>query len=184
MRLQSAHFQTNEGGAPPSPKYVIPSFRKPPLSQEPAIHELQSATENKEETTEPKEEDPILLFEKFSSFVEEIEDNKVVPPLEEKVMAFEPLPLKEDLLLEEEENHLLQQTTLYDVEDGQEGLKDSFVLEEEYANLHEVSPQPMHVFETEIEEINDEDDLLDELDALCSSMDIELVSPIHEEHVL
>ena len=42
----------------------------------------------------------------------------------------------------------------------------------------------MHVFETEIEEINDEDDLLDELDALCSSMDIESVSPIYEEHVL
>ena len=31
-------------------------------------------------------------------------------------MAFEPLPVKEDLLLEKEENHLLQQTTLYDLE--------------------------------------------------------------------
>ena len=91
--------------------------------------------------------------------------------------------MNEGLLLEEEGNHLLQQTTLYDVEDGQEGLKDSFFLEEEYANLHEVSPRPMHVFTTIIEEINDEDDILDGLDALCSSIDIESVSPIYEEHV-
>ena len=41
----------------------------------------------------------------------------------------------------------------------------------------------MHVLVDVMEEINDEDDLLDELDALCSSMDIELVSPIYEEHV-
>ena len=69
------------------------------------------------------------------------------------------------------------------MEDGQEGLKDSSILEEEYANLHEVSPKPMHVFATVIEDINDEDDLLDELDAPCSSIDVELVSPIYEEHI-
>ena len=55
MRLQSAHFQTSEEGAPPSPKYVIPSFRKPPLSQELVIHEPESTKEKKEETTKPKE---------------------------------------------------------------------------------------------------------------------------------
>ena len=98
-------------------------------------------------------------------------------------MAFEPLPVNEDLLLGKEEDHLLQKIALYDVEDGQEGLKDSFFLEEEYANLHEFFPQPMHFFKTTMEEINDEDDLLDELDAIYSSMDIELVSPIYEEHV-
>ena len=42
--------------------------------------------------------------------------------------------------VEEEEDNFLQHTTLYDIKDGQEGLKDSFVLEEEYANLHEVAP--------------------------------------------
>ena len=42
---------------------------------------------------------------------------------------------------------------------------------------------PMHVFAAEIEEIKDEDDLLEDLDALFSSMDIESVSPIHEEHI-
>lgn len=41
----------------------------------------------------------------------------------------------------------------------------------------------MHVFATIIEEINDEDGLLDELDVLYSSMDVEFVSPIYEEHV-
>ena len=91
---------------PPSPKYVIPSFRKPPPSQDPASHEPQSTEVNKEETTEPKEEDPVLLFEEFPSFIVE-EDNKVVPPLEEQVMAFEPLLVHEGLLLEKEENHLL-----------------------------------------------------------------------------
>ena len=34
-----------------------------------------------------------------------------------------------------------------------------------------------------MEEINDEDDLLDELDVICSSIDIESSSPIYEEHV-
>ena len=69
------------------------------------------------------------------------------------------------------------------MEGGKESLKDSFVLEDEYANLHEVSPQPMHILATVMEEINDEDDLLEGLDALFSSIDIELVSPIYEEHV-
>ncbi len=145
---------------------------------------LQSSEENKEETAEPKEEELILLFEELPSFVkEEEEDNKVVPPLEKQVMAFETLLVNEDLLLEKEEDHFLQQKTLYDVEDGQEGLKDSFFFEEEYANLHEVAPQPMHIFENTMQEINDEDDLFDELDALYSSMNIESVSPIYEEHV-
>ena len=70
------------------------------------------------------------------------------------------------------------------MEDEQEDLKDSSVLEEEYANLHEVFPQPMHVFTTEMEEINDEDDLLDEFDTICSSIDIESSSLTHKEHVL
>ena len=210
MRLQLSHFQAKEADAPPSPKYVIPSFRKPPPSkEEPAIisppslvreswtsHEppprpitislflggsvvwtfeasntkfwesesrptripcegLHFAEENKEEATEPKEEDPILLSEELPSFVEEEqEDKKFVSPLEEQVMAFEPLPVKGDLLLEEE-----------------------------CANLHEVASQPMHVFSTVIEEINGEDNLLDELYALFSSIDVESVSPIYEEHV-
>ena len=98
-------------------------------------------------------------------------------------MAFEPVPMKGDLLLEEKQDHFLQQKAPCDMEDGQEGLKDSSILEEEYANLHEVVPQPMHVLITEMEEIHDEDDLLDELDALYSSMDLESSSPIHEEHV-
>lgn len=69
------------------------------------------------------------------------------------------------------------------MEDGQECLKDSFFLEEEYANLHKVAPQPMHIFATVIEKINDEDNPLDDLDAFYSSIDIESVSPIYEEHV-
>ncbi len=238
MRLQSTHFQTKEVDTPPSPKYVIPSFRKTRPLQEPTIiappspvresltsheptepitirlflgglvvwtsdgkntkfweseskptripcEELQFAKENKEEATKPKEEDPTLLSKEPPSFVEEEEeDNKFIPPLEEQVMAFEPLLVNEDLLLGKEEDYLLQQTTLYDVEHEKEGLKDSFFLEEGYANLHEVSPQPMHVFATVMEEISDEDDLLDELDALYSSIDIESISPIYEEHVL
>ena len=117
MRLQSAHFQAKEVDAPPSPKYAIPSFKKPTPSQEPTIHDPQSTEEDKEETTKPKEEDPTLLFEDFPSFFEEEEeDKKVVPPLEEQVMVFQPFPVNEGLLLEEEGNHLLQQTTLYDVE--------------------------------------------------------------------
>lgn len=68
------------------------------------------------------------------------------------------------------------------MKDGKESLKDSSILEEENANLHEVSPQPMHVFATIIEEISDEDDLLDKLDAICSSIDIESSSPIYEKH--
>jgi hypothetical protein len=266
VRLQSAHFQTKEAAAPPTPKYVIPSFRKPPPSQEPPrwkfSHFLQgnpkahsqailpipyeeeppkhkfasfrrseppqsSIPYCKKEPTLPHfkndllpereeieedevipalkrariadqaldgEERPDLLQEEGKNHQlqqeekneqeEEEEDNKVVPPLEEQVMAFEPFPVNEDLLLvEKEEDHLLQQTTLYDVEDGKEGLEDSSILEEEYANLHEVAPQPMHVFTTVMEEINDEDSLLDELDALCSSIDVGSVSPVHEEHV-
>ena len=56
------------------------------------------------------------------------------------------------------------------MEDGEECLKDSSILEEEYADLCEVVPQPMHVFVTTMEEIGDEDDLLEELDFLCSSI--------------
>lgn len=69
------------------------------------------------------------------------------------------------------------------MEDGQEDLKDSSIFKEEYANLHEVAHQPMHVLTTMMEEINNEDDLLDELDFLYSSIDVELASLIHEEHI-
>lgn len=70
---------------------------------------MQFAEESKEEATEPKEEDPTLLFKELPSlFEEEEEDNEVVPPLEKQVVAFEPLPMKEDLLqIEKEEDHLL-----------------------------------------------------------------------------
>jgi hypothetical protein len=37
MRLKSTHFQTKEEEVAPSPKYGIPSFRKPPPLQEPIV---------------------------------------------------------------------------------------------------------------------------------------------------
>jgi hypothetical protein len=70
------------------------------------------------------------------------------------------------------------------VEDGEESLKDSSVLEEEHADMNEVAPQPMHIIVVVIEEIDDEDDLLDEFVGICSSIDVESSSPIYEEHVL
>ena len=99
-------------------------------------------------------------------------------------MAFDSLQENEDLLLEKEENHLLQQTVLHDVEYEKEDLKDSFFLEEEHVEMHEVFHQPMHIVTIVMEEIYDEDDLLDEFDAIFSSIYFKLLSPIYEEHVL
>lgn len=53
--------------------------------------ELQPTKENKEIAIKKKEEDPILIFEEIPSFVEEKEEEKVVPSLVEQIMAFEPL---------------------------------------------------------------------------------------------
>lgn len=54
MRLQSAHFQTKEAVSPPSPKYVIPSFRKPPPSkQEPSIVDTPSPVRESWTSHEP-----------------------------------------------------------------------------------------------------------------------------------
>ena len=66
---------------------------------------------------ENEKEDPTLLCEDLPSYFEEEEkEDKIVPSLEEQMIAFEPPQENEVLLLEKEENHLLQQTTLYDVE--------------------------------------------------------------------
>ena len=55
---------------------------------------------------EHKEEDLVLLFDELPSFVEEEEEDSVVPSLEEKVVAFEPLKEDEYLLQEKEEKYI------------------------------------------------------------------------------
>ena len=47
--------------------------------------------QKKEVEVEEKKEDPILLFEDLPSFLEEEEEEKVVPSLEEQIMDFKPL---------------------------------------------------------------------------------------------
>lgn len=192
MRLELAHFHTKKAEKAPSPKYVIPSFKKPPPLQEPVAitytlptpkiwphepsipftislfeggpvvwnlagsnmsfwkseekktklpwEELQPIKEEKEVDVAKKEEDLILLFEEIPSFFEEEKDSKVVPFLEEQMMAFEPLKEDGDLLLEKEENNVLQKTILYDMEDEKESLEDISIFEEEHADMHKVSP--------------------------------------------
>lgn len=71
------------------------------------MEELQPTEENKEVSVKKKEEDLILSFEEFPSLVEE-EEEKVVPPLEEKIMALEPLLEDEDQLQAGEDDILLQ----------------------------------------------------------------------------
>ena len=70
------------------------------------------------------------------------------------------------------------------MEDGKDDSKDNSILEEGHANIQEAFPQPMHVIATTIEEINDEDYLLDEFDAIYSSIDVDSSYPKYEEHVL
>lgn len=50
--------------------------------------------------------------------------------------------------------------------------------------MHEVASKPMHIIAAIMEEINEEDDLLGEFVTIWSSIDVELSSPIYEEHVL
>ena len=87
-------------------------------------------------------------------------------------------------MLEKEENHLFQHIVLHDMEDGKESLKDSSILDKDHTNMHEVSPQSMHIISAMMEEINEKNDLLDELDVICYSIELESSSPIYEEHVL
>ena len=70
------------------------------------------------------------------------------------------------------------------MEDEKEDPNDSSILEEEHVDMHKVSPQPMHVIATIMEEIDDEDDLLDKFDAIYSSKDVESSSLIYEKNVL
>ena len=46
--------------------------------------------------------------------------------------------------------------------------------------MHEAAPHPMHIVVAMMDAINDEDDLLDEFDAIFSSIDIESSSSIYE----
>lgn len=70
------------------------------------------------------------------------------------------------------------------MEDEKEAPKDSPILEEEYVDMPRVGPQPLHIIVVLMEDIDDEDDLLDEFDAIFSSIDVESPSPIYEENVL
>lgn len=144
----------------------------------PPREELQPIDEEKEVAIKKKDKELLSFVE------EEEEDNKVVLFFEEQIMAFDPLQEDGDLLLEKEEYNLLQQAILHDMEDGKEDPKDSSILEDGHANIHDVSPQPMHIIAAMMEEINDKNDLLDEFDAICSSIELESSSPIYEEHVL
>lgn len=50
--------------------------------------------------------------------------------------------------------------------DGEESLNASSIFEEEHDNMHEVAPHPMQFIASIMEEIDDEDDLLDDSDAI------------------
>lgn len=87
--------------------------------------EFQPTKEDKEVEMEHKEEDLVLLVEEIPSFVEEEKENKVIPSLEEKMMAFEPSQENEVFLQEEgEEDQMLQQIFFYDMQNGKESLKE------------------------------------------------------------
>jgi hypothetical protein len=136
-----------------------------------------------EEEMNHREEDLILPFEELPSFVEDDEE-EVVPPFREQGLVAEPLLTNEELLQSIEEYVSLQQTASCNMEDEKEVPRDSPILEEEHVDVPRIVLQPMHVIVAEIEEIADEDDLLDEFDFFCSSMDVESSSLTHEVHVL
>ena len=64
----------------------------------PSLEELEHIEKDAEMEIEHEEEGPILLFNELSSFIEEEEEEKVVPILEEKNLAFEPNMEPESLL--------------------------------------------------------------------------------------
>lgn len=88
------------------PLRVLTWFYESTKLTKPFVDELQKMEKGTLMKIEHKEEEPILLFEEFPSFSEEEEEDKVVPILEEQVLAFE--PLEEVLSLKEGKDISLQ----------------------------------------------------------------------------